>query len=657
MKKSLLILLIPVLLFAAEVEIHPALEYQLSSLAIGETIEAWVFFADRGYDSELQMEQELSTFVAEMNPAQRVRRERERGAFDLADERDLPVNGDYLAAVEGLVTTLHGDSSIANAAIVTATTAQLNKVAELPFVRLLQPVAHSVIPELVGMVPDLDYGDSEDQLVQIQVDQLHALGYDGSGVTVLMLDTGFRTDHNAFANVDLIDEYDFVNKDDDVDNESGDPDTAWNHGTATWGTLGGYDDGIHYGPAYGASFLLAKTEDVAGETPIEELYYEQGIKWGEELGAEVASSSLGYRWYPGDDDPDTPYDDLNGATTVVALAVNWAVDNGMLVSTAMGNSGNSDPDNPSLISPADCDRILSCGAVDSGGTIANFSSNGPTADGRQKPEVCATGVYTHCPVASGVGEYAESSGTSLSTPLVGGVLALLRQIAPSATVAEIRQALMDTATRHDNQDNIYGHGIVQALDAASELGFGAVEWGEFLAKRNEDGALLRWQLGGFDDGRGINLYRYDSDDNQLKLNSHTLSPTARAWLDTSAPEEACYYRLELLASGGERYFSPGFELSASDGVIPGVTSSLGFCYPNPAEDSVSFPFFLATPGQVELMVYDLAGRRVSTVTNEELTAGHHEVTWQLDDKLPSGVYLYTLTSADYQSTRRLVLSR
>ncbi|MCD4733758.1 S8 family peptidase [bacterium] len=655
MKKNLLILLIPALLFAAEAEIHPALVYQLSSLSLDETIEAWVFFADRGFDSELQVEQELATFVAEMNSAQRTRRERERGAFDLADERDLPVNTEYLSAVEGLVMTLHGNSTIANAAIVTATEAQLHEVAELSFVRLLQPVAHSVTLGLGEMAPYLDYGDSAGQLEQIQVDELHALGYDGSGVTVLMLDTGFRTDHNAFANVDLVDEYDFVNDDDDVDNESGDHGDAWNHGTATWGTLGGYEDGVHYGPAYGASFLLAKTEDVAGETPIEEYYYELGIKWGEGLGAEVASSSLGYRWYPGD--PDTPYEDLDGKTTVVALAVNWAVDNGMLVATAMGNDYHYDPDNPSLISPADCDRILSCGAVDSSGTIAPFSSNGPTADGRQKPEVCATGVDTHCPVASGTGDYSWSNGTSLSTPLVGGVLALLRQIAPSATVAEIRQVLMDTGTRHDNQDNIYGHGIVQALDAASELGFGSVEWGEFRADRNEDGAMLRWQLDGFDNGIGINLFRYDGDDNRLRLNSRLLASTARAWLDTTAPEESCYYRLELFDSGGEHYLSPSFVLSASNGAIPGATSSLGFCYPNPAAESVSFPFFLATPGRVELTVYDLAGRRVSTVAKVELTAGSHEITWQLDDALPAGVYLYTLTTPDHQATRRFVLSR
>jgi len=655
MKKSLLILLIPALLFAAGTEIHPALSSQLSSLTPDETIEAWIFFADRGFDSELQMSGELATFICNMNPAQRVRRERERGAFDLADERDLPVNSSYLAAVEALVTTLHGDSTIANAAVVTATEAQLNEVAGLSFVRLLQPVAHSITLELGEMIPDLDYGNSAAQLEQIQVDQLHAMGYDGSGVTVLMLDTGFRTDHDAFASVDLIDEYDFVNHDDDVDNETGDPSEAWNHGTATWGTLGGFEDGVHYGPAYGASFLLAKTEDVAGETPIEESYYELGIKWGEGLGAEVASSSLGYRWYPGD--PDTPYDELDGETTVVALAVKWAVDNGMLIATAMGNDGNSDPDNPSLISPADADRILSCGAVDSSGTIAEFSSNGPTADGRQKPEVCATGVNTHCPVASGVDHYATSNGTSFSTPLVGGVLALLRQIAPTATVAEIRQALMDTATLNDNQDNIYGHGIVQALDAASMLGFGAVEWGEFLAERNEEGAMLRWQLDGFDNGIGINLFRYDGDDNQLKLNSRLLAATARAWLDTAAPEEACYYRLELLDSGGERYLSPSFTLAASNGVIPSATTSLGFCYPNPAAESVSFPFFLATSGQIELTVYDLAGRRISTVANEELAAGQHEITWQLGDDLPAGVYLYTLTSPDHQATRRFVLSR
>ena len=146
-----------------------------------------------------------------------------------------------------------------------------------------------------------------------------------------MLDAGFRTSHEVFREARLIAQWDFVNNDGDVSQDLGDPnDYSDAHGTATWSILGGYRPGQLVGPAYGAEFLLAKTESEKFERPVEEDYWVAGIEWAESLGAEVVSSSLGYTdWYT--------FADMDGRTAVTTRAANRAAGLGVVVVNAAGN--------------------------------------------------------------------------------------------------------------------------------------------------------------------------------------------------------------------------------------------------------------------------------------------------------------------------------
>ncbi|MCK4593209.1 hypothetical protein KAU45_01815, partial [bacterium] len=358
MKRLILLVILALTVHVlAAAEFSPILERQMARASEGELLGVWAFFSDKGYAGPAELEAALDTFIASMNPDQYARRARNRPEGSLADERDLPVYEPYVEAVTPLVTRYIGASSIANAVCFEATVTEIYAVADLPFVVRLQPTATSVIPEVipaesVGYGPtDLDYGPSETQIYQIQVEQLHNEGYTGAGVTVLMLDTGFRTDHEAFGELFLKSEWDFVNDDNDVDNEPGDDPWCWYHGTYTWSVLGGYFPMELIGPAYGASFLLAKTEDITQEVHDEEYWFQSGLHWGEALGADVSSSSLGYRYFD-EGEGDYSYEDLDGETTIVALAVNWARDNGMLHANSMGNDG---PGDGTLISAADSD--------------------------------------------------------------------------------------------------------------------------------------------------------------------------------------------------------------------------------------------------------------------------------------------------------------
>ena len=301
------------------------------------------------------------------------------------------------------------------------------------------------------------YGGAYRQVGMMGVPELHAAGLTGSGVIVCLLDIGFRKTHEAFRTAHVIAERDFVMKDGDVQRNPANPlDYSDAHGTACWSLLGGYRPGTLVGPAFGADFILGRTEDERSETPVEEDYWAAGIEWAEGLGADVVSSSLGYiDWYR--------FADMDGRTAVTTKAANRATALGVVVVNAAGNERAKAWGH--IIAPADGLDVIAVGAVDAMGRISTFSSPGPTADGRIKPEVCAMGVKNFVALSgltSGDGSYSMGNGTSYATPLTAGVVALLLEAHPNWTVAQVREALMSTAANAATPDNDYGWGLVNA---------------------------------------------------------------------------------------------------------------------------------------------------------------------------------------------------
>src|SRR5690606_26932934 len=224
------------------------------------------------------------------------------------------------------------------------------------------------------------------------------------------------------------------------------------HGTLVLATITGHDPGNFRGVAPGVAVLLSKTEHQAVEEPFEEDVYVEGLEWIEAMGADIFSASLMYSsWYTAED-----YD---GATAVSTVAIEIAIGNGLIVFTAMGNAG---PDPSTLGAPADAAGAISLGAVNVAGELAPFSSRGPTADDRIKPDVLAPGwaVYTVDPGT--VDGYVQINGTSFSTPIAAGVGALLLEAYPWLTPAEMAELLRSTASQADAPDNDHGHGIIDA---------------------------------------------------------------------------------------------------------------------------------------------------------------------------------------------------
>ena len=376
---------------------------------------------------------------------------------------DLQVSPIYKNEIASLRLTIKNESRWLNAISVICSKADLDKISKLPFVDKIEPVLmqkKSLIQnsDIVELSRTLDYGGSQVQMEQINCIAAHDLGYFGQGIRILYLDTGFELNHEVFDSLNVVAQYDFINNDENTANENDQEieDGQDHHGTLCLSVLAGYEPGYLIGPAFKSEYLLAKTEIVADEIEQEEDNYVAGLEWGEQNGADIACSSLGYLdWYT--------YEDLDGNTAVTTIGVDIAASLGVLTVTSAGNEGNDDW--YYIIAPADADSVLSVGAVNSSGDIAYFSSHGPTYDGRIKPEVCAMGLYTYCISPNTTSEYSSASGTSLSAPLAAGAAAVVLSANLNLSAMELREALMMTASMADSPNNDYGWGIVNTLAA------------------------------------------------------------------------------------------------------------------------------------------------------------------------------------------------
>lgn len=407
---------------------------------------------------------------------------------ELVSYMDIPVYEQYTDKIKSMGFKLNAVSKWFNMVSIFATRKQLDEIKKLDFVDRIEGVhflekadyhsskkknySHYFLD--TAKYVRYDYGPSYWQNQQINVPILHYCGINGWGVTIGMCDDGYNwRKHQALRDRNVLGEYDWIFKDDSVQNQfppNQYPEDAWDqddHGTTTFSTIGGFFNGELIGPAFNSSFYLSKDEDNRSETPVEEDYWVQAVEWMEAQGIDVLSCSLIYKPY---DYPNNSYNyfDMDGKTTLIVRAAEIAVHLGVVVCNSMGNERQTVP--PSIVSPPDGDSVISVGAVDSTGLIADFSSNGPTFDGRIKPDVVAEGVDVWTAVSPSLTDndstYSYGSGTSYSCPLTAGVCALILSAHPDLTPMQVKEALKMTANNKDSANNVYGWGLINAYDAA-----------------------------------------------------------------------------------------------------------------------------------------------------------------------------------------------
>jgi subtilisin family serine protease len=404
------------------------------------------------------------------------------------DYLDLPLSPAYLQSLEAQGLRPYGLSRWMNGVAVHASGEQLARLAATGGVRRVSPAPLAAprlrrpapADELTLFAPPADaaralgigappggYGMTAGELARLNVTALHDSGFTGAGVLICMLDEGFNyfDKHAATRNIDVGGRTrDFVRGGTSVQDTVVSP-GIYQHGQWTLGTIGGNAPGTYVGPAYGARYALARTEDSGSEKPIEMVNWLMASEWADSLGADIISSSLGYFGFPDSTGTSLTYAQLDGHTTIITRAVEIAAAKGILVVSSAGNAG---PYARSLDAPADAcgDSMLTVGAVDSAGTIATFSSRGPTADGRTKPDVVAQGVSVRLPSAAGApNAYTSLSGTSFSCPLTAGVAACLIEARPGWTLTRLVRAMKFSASRASTPGNDYGWGLVNGLGA------------------------------------------------------------------------------------------------------------------------------------------------------------------------------------------------
>ncbi|MBD3182551.1 S8 family serine peptidase [Candidatus Poribacteria bacterium] len=428
----------------------------------------WIFFTDKG-NIESARKKSLP-YLPKRTLVRRIKSQRQP-----LDYNDLPVNEDYIRQVEELGAKIRYTSRWINAVTAEVSPETSKAIEKLPFVESTEPIVK--YKNTIQKPPDLApgilskgemhpfYGTSARQIQQISADAIQNKGYYGEGIVIAVLDTGFDLAHESLQNIRILAEYDFIYGDSDTKDTPPEDDIGQdNHGTEVLSILAGNSPGMFIGVAPEAEYILAKTERVSYngtifEQEIEEDWWIAGLEWAEINGTNVVSSSLGYSdWYS--------YSDMDGSTAKTTIAANIAIEKGISIVVSAGNEGKSS-EWPYISAPADGFNVIAVGAVDDSGRLADFSSIGPTYDGRIKPDVVAMGKNTYTADPNSVDGYRQQDGTSMATPLVAGTVALLLQASPEliGRPENVVKLLKFTAQNSTSPDNRYGWGLINAQKA------------------------------------------------------------------------------------------------------------------------------------------------------------------------------------------------
>lgn len=402
------------------------------------------------------------------------------------DERDVPLNESYKATVDASPgIAVLAKSKWLNAVYVRGSATNIENLLNLSFVTeveymdksLNRPFQKSVYSDKFEIESQravvYNYGAAQNQVEMIAVDQLHESGYNGEGITVAFMDNGYPNvlTNPAFAHVRdegrLLGYYDFVDR---VESPNGSGD----HGALTLSDAAAILENPNppqafVGTAPKASYYLFVTEDDGEESPAEEAYWVEALERADSLGVYVTNTSLGYQDFD-NSAYDHNYSDLDGQTTLGARGANHAFDKGMINVVSAGNDGYP-WDFGYVATPGDAPGSFTIGAVDSSGDYVDFSSYGPTVDGRVKPDVMAQGYGSAVVTPYGSVDYA--SGTSFSSPITAGAVASLWQAVPHLKNNVITQAIRESASLYTEPTFDMGYGIPnfgQALNALLQIG-------------------------------------------------------------------------------------------------------------------------------------------------------------------------------------------
>jgi len=310
------------------------------------------------------------------------------------------------------------------------------------------------------------YGSSYRQNKIVNTIRLHKYGITGKNITIGIIDAGFYTIHPVFAKTRIIKEYDFVTNKATTLNYN--HIVGMDHGTNVFSVVGGYDVNELIGIAYGANFILAKTDISTDRLKEEELNAVKASNWLFDNRAKVITTSLSFNkflnadyYYPSQ---------MNGTTALITRTADSLVKKGVVFVCSAGN--NYESQWRIIEPPGDGFNVLAVGSIDKNLNHSFFSSCGPTVDGRIKPDLVAPGegvwVANYLPKIKP--EFSWSHGTSLAAPIVAGISALILSTHPDLSSEQVIEAIKNTSSKSNNPDNLYGWGVPDAEKAVTYFG-------------------------------------------------------------------------------------------------------------------------------------------------------------------------------------------
>ncbi|MCM4154505.1 S8 family serine peptidase [Gramella sp. AN32] len=430
----------------------------ISFTTFGQEEHAWVYFKDKP-----NVEASISNPLSILSARAVQRKSRHSIAIDF---RDVPVNESYLAEIKSFQDiAVKSKSKWLNCVHVIGELGEIEKLKELEFVSSIEYAddnlnTRSQLTNNYGKVKletsiSYDYGFAENQVNMLGTDFLHQNDLTGEGMIIAVLDAGFPNVNtlSGFEKIrnegKLLGGFDFPGRSNDFNNPE-----LNNHGTLVLSNMAGFIEEFIVGTAPDAAYYLFRTEIAATETPVEESYWVEAAERADSLGVDVINSSLSYALF---DNPAYNYtaQDMDGQTAFSSRGASIASEKGILVVVSGGNSGESDVF-PGIGAPADAD-VLTVGAVDPDRNRLAFSSVGPTADGRIKPDVMAQG--SEVVVLTPDNRLVAVSGTSFSSPLMAGSAASFWQANPELSNYKIMDLIRESSSNAANPNNLIGYGI------------------------------------------------------------------------------------------------------------------------------------------------------------------------------------------------------
>lgn len=428
-----------------------------------ENEDAWVFMKDKPNSA---------TFLA--NPLQMLSQRsidrREKSNISI-DEKDVPIHQVYYTKLKNEVTiAVLGKSKWLNAVHVQGTVTQINDLfSKFNFIESIEYANKSLNTNEKSKVnnspsdhfskfnevqTDFNYGAADNQIKMLKGDYLHQQGFTGQNQVIAIIDAGFPNVNTLSAferlrdNNQILGGYNFADRNANYY-------TRNSHGTHVLSTIAGYIENEFVGTAPDAKFYLFISEIAETETVLEETLWVEAAERADSLGVDMINTSLGYTTY---DNPNHShsYADMDGNTTFISRGAEIGVSRGMILVNSAGNSGTSSW--RYVGAPADASSVFSIGAVNADENIASFSSFGPTADNRIKPDVLAQGQNTTI-VNFSSGSVSTSNGTSFSSPVMAGVIACFWEAFPNKTNVQIMNLIRNYSDKYNNPTDQYGYGI------------------------------------------------------------------------------------------------------------------------------------------------------------------------------------------------------